>query len=251
MAAVFLPVQASAATIGSDLTQGGEHELFACTWVDCRSDFQAVLPGRETQAPFDGIVRRWRVHAGGSGSVRLRIVRPIPGVGYRAVASSAVERTVEGINTFDTRLSIARGDMLGLDVVNGATGIFAPREGARAGTWWPAVPDGSETLASVSDGVEIALNADIDPDRDRDDVLARPAAGRLARRLHAPCAHPQAGAARQHGDGDGLGARGEPGRQSPALSAAGTPASPDLARPHRKRALTNNDARFLATRELA
>jgi Thrombospondin type 3 repeat len=123
-------------------------------------------------APFDGLITRWRVRINaGSGTVRLRIVRP-PGPTFLWLSSTADEIVDAGIHSFESHIPIARGDQLGITsedveiLTQGAAEGFA---GASTAVWNPPAADGtSPPPAGAVNGLAIGLNADVERDNDGD-----------------------------------------------------------------------------------
>src|SRR4051812_12554565 len=88
-AACAAPTQASAATtIGSDLASEPDNsEACGTAYGAPCTIFQISLEGRQTTAPFDGVIVRWRVRTGAGSdpqNVRLRVAQ----TGYCCIGSS-------------------------------------------------------------------------------------------------------------------------------------------------------------------
>ena len=162
----------AATTIGSDLAatagqglSGVEHDYTVV---------QRTLPGRQLTAPIDGVIVRWRIKAGGAGAgqpVTLRVVRGT-GAASTGVGSSQPEDVpaTAGIYTFDTRLPIRTGDFIGIDCCYYASGHFfaTTTSGAASDYWFSRLADGETRAPTGSFAWELLVNADIEPDADRD-----------------------------------------------------------------------------------
>jgi uncharacterized repeat protein (TIGR01451 family) len=136
------------------------------------------LPG----SPGRGVIVRWRVKEA-SGALRLRVIRPGP-AGRTVVASSAVAVSPgPGVQTFPTRIPVATGDQIGVDVLGGTLGdrVYAPTPVyalppippsvvAQEQDWTPTLVDGAVVPppTEVFDQLESVYNADVEPDADGD-----------------------------------------------------------------------------------
>jgi len=171
--ALALPGSAGAAvTIGDDTSTAGNDDLICgmapvCTFV------QTQHGSRPVTAPFDGVIVRWRMRAVVTGSFRLRVVRPLGGGLFTGAGTSADTPVVAPAErTMTTRLPIAAGDNIGVDVPSGGAAIA--RRSVAGGLWeefTPALADSSAPRSSDVVPVNpeaLVLNADIEPDCDRD-----------------------------------------------------------------------------------
>jgi hypothetical protein len=137
---------------------------------------QRAVRGASTAAPFDGVVVRWRVLTPTTSDYGIRVVSPTTGSSFEVLGSSATEHVafapspvIGGVTTFQTRLPIPAGGYVGL-----ATASMSQPESV--------FPSPASTLAKLHDGSdgtvynesgtisaqELAYNADIEPDADRD-----------------------------------------------------------------------------------
>ena len=160
-----------ATTIGSDLsgdTNVGVICAGVCTWAQ-----RGPLPGRQITAPTDGVIVKWRIKTGSSEPqpVRLRVVRGT-GAASTGAGSSSPENVpaTPGTYTFDTRLPIRAGDFIGIDCCAAGASYFSSRIGSSLDLWAsPALADGeTRAPAGTSADIELLVNADIEPDVDRD-----------------------------------------------------------------------------------
>lgn len=173
VSALVVPDARSAVTVGSDL--GAATDTIGCGAEPCTAVLTA-LPGRTVQSPINGVVVRWRV-GNGSGTFTLRVIRLAAG-SYTGIARSApvtitVPQAAPGqpptVTTFDTRIPIGAGDYSGLDSAAGASVGFRDAAGGRVQAFYPPLGDNETRAPDVSvDNAEGLVNADIEPDADRD-----------------------------------------------------------------------------------
>jgi hypothetical protein len=166
-------------TLGSDLRASAGGDRWYCTGSGAESPpcsfVLTKLPevDRPITAPFDGVVTRWRVNGAG-GPIRLIVVRgefrPGGHSSLQRVQGSAEEEVrSQKPQTFSTRLSIRRGDAVGLQLSVGAYGNAPYSDGTWLEEWIP--PLGAERLASTEDGedtYQLLYNASIERDADGD-----------------------------------------------------------------------------------
>lgn len=160
-----------AVTIGSNLPPfvAASSCGVICTYANFELPPGAAAPGG-ARAPTDGVVTRWRIRVGNEITpVRLRILRggsasSGTGAGTGPVVSPPLTMT----STYDVRLPIRAGDYLGVDCCEGGfANIFAGGGGTRL-VWSPSLADGQTSPPTGSDGFALLVNADIEPDADRD-----------------------------------------------------------------------------------
>lgn len=173
---LMAPAGASGAvTVGSNLAGVATDNVcaggVACTYV------QTALPAARRAAggitaPADGVVVRWRLNSGNTGgSAQLRILRPAAGGGFTGAGTSAVGTVAlsePSANVYTTSLPVRKGDVLGLD--NSTSGLFfAATAGATTARFSPFVANGQTRGPTGADTTrELLINADIEPDCDRD-----------------------------------------------------------------------------------
>jgi hypothetical protein len=130
-------------------------------------------------SPVDGTIVRWRIRTGDTdtGPVALRIIRGAvsPNITVArtgAGTSSTVTPALGAISTYDVQMRIHRGDAIGVDCCWPDLGQFfatspdPAHEIAQLAIWGdPPLADGGP-LRSVDDQdfLELAVNADIEPD---------------------------------------------------------------------------------------
>ena len=175
--ALFAPAAAGGAvTIGSDLGSSEEF-LLSCPTTDPCTGVQNALPGRQITSPIDGVVVRWRV-GDGTGSMAFRVVRSaggaFTGVGRSDTVTPSVPPSPVGapptVSTFATRVPIRTGDFIGIDLPTPDSALGQRTVGgATVLGFVPVLGDGETRApqASLPD-TEGLLNADIEPDADRD-----------------------------------------------------------------------------------
>lgn len=168
----MLPASQAAVTIGSDLGSSSNISVGCTNGEATCADWQTALPGHQVTSPINGVVVRWRVLRGGlSGAMRLRVVRPVGGTSYLAVATSAQVAPPVGTSTYGTRLPISAGDYVGLDRRDGGASGDVFRTAPGAGTyreWSPSVADNLSTGTFEYSDFELLMNADIEADVDGD-----------------------------------------------------------------------------------
>lgn len=156
-------------TIGSALPPAnGASE--ACTDGCTRSS--TAIADQQTTAPLTGVVTRWRIRVGGTaGSVRFVVLRrPFgPGAqpGVLVAASEEVTPATGDVRHFEARLPITTGDYTGLEWAQ-AGEYFANVDTTASDTWTTPVAPGNNVPASETPGLEVLVQADIEPDRDGD-----------------------------------------------------------------------------------
>ena len=177
--AAVAPAAASAATtIGANLSTAPKH-MNTCdgptpgSTTSC--DLAPLTEGNVAQtAPSSGVVTRWRV-VGGSGPMKLRVLRPQSDGSFLFVSSSAVESPSNtGLVTFNTQLPVQAGDYIGIELES-ATATLGVDNNSQApvGTSamafaGPVADGGLEKPAEIAQQARGYVNADIEPDADHD-----------------------------------------------------------------------------------
>ena len=133
-------VDPGAVALGSDLAPGDTRPIgcdgrpptpntSACTLV------QTTLSGLTLAAPAAGVIRNWAVR-GARGVLRLQVIRPLgAGVFARVYTSQFTEVPDEGVHTFPVDLEIARGDLVGVVLLPGASIGIRARGGTTTARW--------------------------------------------------------------------------------------------------------------------
>jgi hypothetical protein len=127
---------------------------------------QKQLPGVTLSAPIDGVIVRWRFADGkAEHHYRLRVMRPLGGLTFQAVASSA-EATASGfgLETFPAAIPVQAGDQIAIEL--DAEGTVAARAvaGARQAFFKDPFTDGvAVTGVEPMSELELGFNADVQP----------------------------------------------------------------------------------------
>ncbi len=120
-------------------------------------------PDAHVSSPVNGTITTWHVRTITSGQFALRVLRPAGGSQYTGVGRSAQSVASPGVHTFAANLPIQSGDLIGVDISDGAAVAAENANGSTYLRWVPALLDGS-TKASDSDfGGEVLLSADVEP----------------------------------------------------------------------------------------
>jgi hypothetical protein len=164
----------AAVTIGSNL--GREPDL--ASQYSPRPTFGNVSLASDRQAlgglssPVNGTVVRWRIRVGDVTEVtNFRIIRPLAGGVFTGAGTSAsVTPPINATTSYDLQLPIQIGDYIGIDCCNpGPAEFFVTGNAATRNEWQPSLADGGPGRApSGTNPYEIAINADIEPDCDKD-----------------------------------------------------------------------------------
>jgi hypothetical protein len=119
-AALALPTAAGAAVVGSThIGQSSQTGLFCGGFPSC-AEVQTSLAGGTVKAPFTGRIRTWRVNLDVAGSLQLLVVRKQDDGSFKTVAESSPKRaTVAGVQTFGASVPIRKGDLIGLNLLDG------------------------------------------------------------------------------------------------------------------------------------
>ncbi len=164
-----VPAGSSAATtIGSDLAPDATANIPECGGLCTYGQISLAnqVPGGLV-SPTDGVVVRWRLKAGSvGGTVSLRVLRQSGAGSYQGVGRSAPEVVQGELNTWSTRLPIRAGDRLGID--NASQGLYFGGSSGLTFHWMPALGEGESRERTGSKGYQLLLNADVEPDADRD-----------------------------------------------------------------------------------
>src|SRR5919202_516398 len=152
----------AAVTIGSDMAPPAVADDcgtpgLSCTVLQETLSNQTFAVPSIPGSPGRGVIVRWRVKEA-SGPLRLRVLRPVPS-GRTVVASSAVATSPgPGVQTFATRIPVATGDLIAVDILGGTLGLrdHAPVQ-------YPLPPQ-PPTVTAVED----VYNADVEADADGD-----------------------------------------------------------------------------------
>jgi hypothetical protein len=137
---------------------------------------QKTIGGVSTALPFDGVVVRWRVLSSNNGSFRARVLTPEGGSALKVLRSSAVESVsvapsppIGKVTSFATRLPIPAGSYVGLASPTQSLPPIALNVSGASATEFHDAADGSVIdVPGTARSWEVAYDADIEPDADRD-----------------------------------------------------------------------------------
>lgn len=115
-------------------------------------------------SPVDGAVVRFSILGGSGGPYRLRVLRPVGGGAYRAVASSAALTFDGPAEPHFRAVPIQKGDTIGLDLPSeGKIAALRTPESAYA-AWAPPLPaDAPLAPTGGFSGIELGFNAVVLP----------------------------------------------------------------------------------------
>ena len=164
-------------TIGSDLAAGANASYAESPAIPPGTVFtvmQDLLPGRPVTSPINGVIVRWRIKTNGAppfSPFTLRVIG-VPGTGV-ATGPQGTPAAGTIVNTFDARLPIAAGQLIGLDLKPAPTPdtafyLNSSVPGALTAVWVPALANGQVRVADPDPATEVLVNADIEPDADGD-----------------------------------------------------------------------------------
>jgi hypothetical protein len=174
------PIAAAACSgslFGSDLQGGRSNPPLSCGCMYV----QTSLGGVSTAAPSAGVIVRWRVLNGSSGSYRINVLTDHPegsGGAFRAFhvlsisesvhVTAPLNEVISKISSFPTRLPIPVGGYVGLTVPGGVPAFQSSPGGqatyARGEAPFPGI---SGVIEEAHNGT-IMYDADIEPDVDGD-----------------------------------------------------------------------------------
>ncbi len=163
------PIASGAETVGPPLPAPSTTNL-------CSGGVDCTYIGGTPSAPLnpvtsDGVITRWRLQSGSAGAaVTLRVLRPASGA-LRAISSSAPLTSTAGTDEAATRLTVRRGDILGISNSSSAL-LFGPVGTGSTTVFSGAVTDGQPLPAVVTlpgqTGVVPLLQAVVELDADGD-----------------------------------------------------------------------------------
>jgi hypothetical protein len=165
----------AAVTIGPTDTAAPPNGLTGCGADPCTFTNLSAT-GLTLTAPFDGVIVRWRIRtANATATWRLRTLRQttfdFPELFTGGAASDEEQVVPGGERTFETRIPIASGDLIGVDGPASATAPLAFRSisGASNRRVNPPLDEGESRSATGFGGGFVGLfNADVEPDCDSD-----------------------------------------------------------------------------------
>ena len=177
----------AAAPASASFTVGSSLRQRANLYVRCArtcTDLQSARPGSTAlRIPVTGVLTRWRLRAATLGTVRLRVVRPLPDGSYATVGLSDAQKLAQDHRpgedvqyTFDARIAVQEGDQIALDHSPTAGGVFHSygQDSSYAALTFavplvePLTPGAARPTAPAVIGRELLLNADVERDTDSD-----------------------------------------------------------------------------------
>ena len=132
--------------------------------------YQTTPPAR---APFSGVIVHWRFNASGPDPARLRVLRRRGGRVTAVGTSAPLPLGGAGVDEADTAMPIRAGDYIGYEVPGSAdvSGRIPGDSSAATGFAAPPFVDGTTRDESIAQNILtpiVLLNADLEPDNDRD-----------------------------------------------------------------------------------
>jgi hypothetical protein len=175
-AAIALSVPASAAgavELGETFVP---ENIFTANWIG----IQAASPDDSYEAPSAGVITSWSFRAAATGvpqGLKLKVARPAGPPTFQIVGESAPENPVAStLNTYDTRVSVAAGDVIGLYMGSldsltwrgsGAPVLGEPGTVGDVEHEGDIAPGGSDLFGGPFD-VQLDVSAQLEPDEDGD-----------------------------------------------------------------------------------
>ncbi len=117
-------------------------------------------PYANASSPVNGTITTWHVTTITSGQFALRVLRPA-GSQYTGVGRAAQSVASPGVHTFAANLPIQSGDLVGVDISDGAAVAAENANGSTYLRWVPALLDGSTKASDSNFGGEVLVSADV------------------------------------------------------------------------------------------
>lgn len=157
---------AGAVTFGSDLDR--VPTLNTNCAVPCSTANASLIGRRALNSPATGTLTSFSVRSGSTGSVSLRILRPVGGGAFTGAGTSGLVAIGTGITgPIPVTLPIQSGDAIGLDNP-GAHLVLAANPRAAQVYWTPPLADGSTQAGLVASGLETMVQATVEPSNELD-----------------------------------------------------------------------------------
>ncbi len=167
-----------AITVGSNLRPDLDETFLrnSCATPPCTLLNQGLPAGRLVHSPIDGVIVRWRLRQGANtaGPGALRVIRPnnqsVTPTMWTGIRSEPVTLPgPAGTYLFNSRLPISVGDEIGVDVPLGHSAMtYEDLVTGSVRVFDPPLADGGTLPASGAGAAELGLNADVEPDADKD-----------------------------------------------------------------------------------
>ena len=161
-ASTVLPATAGAAmvTVGSPLS--AFNSQYGATGTNTTAaNLLLAETGAQVSSPVSGTITQWHVTTITSGQFALRVLRPAGSAGYTGAGRAVQGVANPGFHTFTTNLPIQSGDLIGVDISDGAAVAAENANGSSYLRWAPALLDGSTRPSDSDFGGEVLLSADV------------------------------------------------------------------------------------------
>ena len=147
-------------SVGSPLSAfNGQHGVSGANGT--AANVLLAEPGAHASSPVNGTITTWHLRTITSGQFALRVLRPAGGSQYTGVGRAAQSVASPGPHTFAANLPIQSGDLIGIDISDGAAVAAENANGSTYLSWFPALLDGSPRASDSSFGGEVLLSADV------------------------------------------------------------------------------------------
>ena len=172
---------AAAALVATNASPAGAAVTIGSTFTptsffgDAGTIIQSSSPANSYTVPANGVITRWsfQAAAGPTPPLKLKIVRAAGGDDFTTVGDSQLETPTGGtLNTFQTRISVKGGDLLGNFYSFTTTSL---RDASGFGTHelhisFPVLdpPPGATATYSPNTDIQIDVSAILEPDADQD-----------------------------------------------------------------------------------
>ena len=155
---------AGSLVLGSDLATAADRS------VDCAGQeatltsrpcslLQAALPGTTLRVPSDGVITSWSVRDT-TGDVALQVMRDEGDKTYQVARSQYVTVPDERVHTYDTDMSVTKGDRISLEMGPEASVGIADTSGATTARWYPVLR-GYPSAARPTKGEGTGLDGEV------------------------------------------------------------------------------------------
>lgn len=151
---------AATITVGSPLT--AFNSQYGATGTNTTAaNFVLAEAGARVSPSVNGTVTQWRITTVTTGQFALRVLRPAGGGQYTGAGSAPESVTSPGAHTFPANLPIQSGDLIGVDIPDGAAVAAENANGSTYLRWVPALLDGPPRANDSDFGGEILLSAHV------------------------------------------------------------------------------------------
>ncbi len=134
---------------------------------------QSGSAGNQYAVPTDGVITSWSHQAGSIGpSLKFKVLRPKGSNTFSLVGESGLTPTVANqLNTFDTRIPVISGDLIGMFIGPGPgpnCALLTPGDPSFEVSFLIGDADVSDTVFTPQPEGKISLSAQLEPDADDD-----------------------------------------------------------------------------------